>query len=104
MSRPVTAVAIVFLYMVSFFPWLICIKNSISWRFRFECLVRILVCGHVIVLWVRGDTVDEIITRLAISRRPLIDTDNRQALAGRGDGLGLYLRVLCEAFRIRDYA
>lgn len=61
MSRPATAVAIVFLYMVSFFPWLICIKNSISWRFRFECLVRIVVGSHTEILRTGSDTIHQII-------------------------------------------
>lgn len=61
MSRPATAVAIVFLYMVSFFPWLICIKNSISWRFRFESLVRIVVGSHVKILRTGSDTVNQLI-------------------------------------------
>jgi len=59
--------------MVSFFPWLICIKNSISWSFGFEACVRIRVGGHVIVFRVRGDTVDEIIGDLVLALAVFVD-------------------------------
>ena len=67
MSRPATAVAIVFLYMVSFFPWLICIKNSISWRFGFKCLVRIVVGSHAEILRTGSDTIHQVIRDLELA-------------------------------------
>lgn len=46
---------------------------SLVRRLGFEACVRILVRGHVIVLWMRGDTVDEIIGDLFLALAVFVD-------------------------------
>lgn len=43
------------------------IKNSISWRFRFESLVRIVVGSHVKILRTGSDTIHQIIGDLVLA-------------------------------------